>query len=72
MEHDMYENEIRLRLEIVRMAREQLKDEQETPPTLHQILDRSRTLLNFVQGSSDPMVKTVTQLLTEIDTQMGC
>ena len=68
----MYQNELNLRLEIVRMAREQLKDETGTTPSLNQILERSRHLLNFIQGDTDPMVKTVTQLLNEVDTQVGC
>jgi len=72
MERDMYQNELNLRLEIVRMAREQLKDETGTTPSLNQILERSRHLLNFIQGDTDPMVKTVTQLLNEVDTQVGC
>lgn len=68
----MYQNELNLRLEIVRMAREQLKDETGTTPSLNQILERAKHLLNFIQGDTDPMVKTVTQLLNEVDTQVGC
>ena len=72
----MTDNEKQLRFQVLQMAQtmcdqeylfkqEIKRDAKRKYPDEHEVIAKAKTLMTFVDDIADPMVKNVTQLLTE-------
>lgn len=63
--------EMKIRLEVFETARLMLISElRPATPTYEQIMERANSLMSFVKAETPS--KSISQLLTETDTQVGC